>query len=175
MRAKIFNGVLVEYVTAEPQEDVTEARQDKPHVVPVVVENEAYDAVSEAREGPIVFVERDKVRHVYNVRPKSDEEVAVMRLAKVAQIKAEARRRILEILPDYAQVNALARGQEMTMEYGSDPERWPDGAKADHAAVMRKWAAIKALRLRSDELEVELAKLQTAALVNNFDPLRGWE
>ncbi len=68
-------------------------------------------------------------------------------------VKAEACRRIEAILPDYKQRNVLAFGLEAVMTYGSDPADWPAGLRAVNADMQAKWAAIKLIRARSDELE----------------------
>ena len=38
--------------------------------------------------------------------------------ARAQEVKAEAKRRIIAIIPEYKQRNALARSQEMTLAHG---------------------------------------------------------
>lgn len=71
----------------------------------------------------------------------------------VADVKAEAGRRIEAILPDYKQRNVLAFGLEAVMTYGPDPADWPVQLQAVNADMQAKWAVIKAIRVRSDEIE----------------------
>lgn len=71
----------------------------------------------------------------------------------IADVKAEAGRRIEAILPDYKQRNVLAFGIEAIMSYGADPAEWPAELQAVNADMQAKWATIKALRVRSDEIE----------------------
>lgn len=69
------------------------------------------------------------------------------------EVKAEAERRILAIMPEHKQRNSLALGMEMSMEYGSDPANWPAAEQAIQTQVMTAWAAIKAIRAASNTLE----------------------
>lgn len=68
-------------------------------------------------------------------------------------VRAEAERRILEIMPAHQQRNSLALGMEMSMAHGPDPANWPAEQQAIHAQVMAAWAAIKALRAASNIIE----------------------
>lgn len=71
-----------------------------------------------------------------------------------AQVKAEANRRIVAIMPEYKQRNAIAFGLEMVLEHGPDPANWPADMQNMNAAVQAQWAAIKLIRQRSDAIEV---------------------
>lgn len=71
----------------------------------------------------------------------------------LSAVKAEAARRIELILPDYKQRNVLAFGLETMMTYGFDPAGWPAPLQAVNAEMQAKWTAIKAIRVRSDEIE----------------------
>lgn len=68
-------------------------------------------------------------------------------------VKAEAERRILAVMPEWKQRNALAAGQAAVMAHGSDPAMWPPELQAEHTAAMAAWAAINAIRASSDVLE----------------------
>lgn len=70
-----------------------------------------------------------------------------------AEVKIEAGRRIESILPDYKQRNVLAFGLETMMTYGADPLQWPEPLQQVNADMQAKWEAIKAIRIRSDEIE----------------------
>lgn len=71
----------------------------------------------------------------------------------VTEIKAECRRRILLIMDEDQQRNALAAGQAATMQFGADPTRWPSELQARQAAAMAAWTEIERLRARSNEIE----------------------
>jgi hypothetical protein len=71
----------------------------------------------------------------------------------VADVKSEAGRRIAVIMPDYKQRNVLAFGLETVMAYGADPSQWPEPLQQVNADMQAKWGAIKAIRVRSDEIE----------------------
>jgi hypothetical protein len=75
------------------------------------------------------------------------------RASSVSAIKAEANRRIDAIMPDFKQRNVMAFGLETMMAYGADPADWPAPLQAVNAEMQAKWAAIKAIRVRSDEIE----------------------
>ena len=70
-----------------------------------------------------------------------------------AQVKAEAERRILAIMPEYKQRNYLALGLEATVTYGADATQWPSDLQAAHAQAQSAWDQIKAIRLASNALE----------------------
>ncbi|RYG84111.1 MAG: hypothetical protein EON59_13490 [Alphaproteobacteria bacterium] len=71
----------------------------------------------------------------------------------VADVKAEAGRRIEEIMPSYKQRNSMAAGLEAMMTYGTDPAAWPPEVQAVNNQAQAAWAAIKAIRAKSDEIE----------------------
>lgn len=74
-------------------------------------------------------------------------------IALVEDVKAEAARRIEAIMPDYKQRNVMAWGLETMMIYGADPTGWPSDLQAVNNQAQAAWAAIKAIRTRSDEIE----------------------
>lgn len=74
-------------------------------------------------------------------------------LVTVAMVKVEAARRIEAIMPDYKQRNVMAWGLETMMAHGPDPANWPPELQAVNDAAQTAWAAIKAIRARSDEIE----------------------
>lgn len=70
-----------------------------------------------------------------------------------ADVKAEAARRIEAIMPDFKQRNVMAWGLETMMAYGTDIADWPAPLQAVHTQAQVAWDAIKAIRVRSDEIE----------------------
>lgn len=81
-------------------------------------------------------------------RPRDPEPIPT-----IGDVKGEAGRRIEAILPDYKQRNVLAFGLETMMTYGPDPADWPAPIQAVNSEMQAKWTAIKAIRVRSDEIE----------------------
>jgi len=146
----------------------------KPRWLPVVTEGyEPFDPVAQVREGPVETVEARRLLETWTVRDKSGDELAAMRAAVVAAIKAEATRRILAIMPETQQRNALALGMEMVTTIGPDPADWPAEVQAIHTAAMAAWTAIKDIRALSNQLEASVP--ETAAAIAAFDPLAGWD
>ncbi len=175
-RALIFNGELVRYVDGEPSDgDLTTPHKSKPHVVPVVEEAADFDPVSQTRGAKQVRVEDDRVVWSWPVADKTEVEIDGMRAAKVVDIKAEAQRRILEIMPAHQQTNWLALKAEMDLRHGTDPANWPKNVRDSVQVVLPKWDAIKALRLRSNEKEAALAALTDPHEIDAYDAGAGWE
>lgn len=81
-------------------------------------------------------------------RPRDPEPPVV-----IADVKAEAGRRIEAIMPDYKQRNVMAWGLETMMAYGPDPADWPAPLQEVNNQAQAAWAAIKAIRVCSDEIE----------------------
>ena len=71
----------------------------------------------------------------------------------VADVKAEARRRIEAIMPPYKQSNFHAQFAEAVLTHGADAAAWPPELQATLSAAMAQWAQIKAIRARSDAIE----------------------
>lgn len=69
------------------------------------------------------------------------------------QIKVEANRRILAIMPEYKQRNAMAFGLETMMVHGPDPANWPMDLQTMNNTIQAQWTTIKAIRTRSNEIE----------------------
>lgn len=80
---------------------------------------------------------------------------AAERAVTPAAIKAEASRRILAIAPEWRQRNALARALQLQERLNAG---WPLTAEeqAEREALHALWAAVNAIRTRSDELEQTL-------------------
>ena len=73
-------------------------------------------------------------------------------------IKAEAGRRIVALMPEYKQRNALAQGMEVLLAAVLDGVAPTEEQKAEVREVLAIWAGIKAIRKRSNELEVDPPK-----------------
>lgn len=69
------------------------------------------------------------------------------------EVKAEARRRIVAILPEHQQNNLLAEGLKAVVEHGADVSKWPVEVQALVAPGLAAFARIKVIRAKSDEIE----------------------
>lgn len=174
--ALVKDGEIVEFRHFVPNVDQSQLAEGKPRWLPVEIEGyEPFDPASEFRAGPIYTVDARRVVEEYTVLPKSEDAILTMKLDKVAAIKAEAQRRIIDIMPAHRQTNWLALKAEMDLRHGPDPTNWPEDVRAAVAVVLPLWDQIKALRVRSDVLEAQLMALSAAAAVDAFDPLAGWD
>lgn len=139
--------------------------------LPEVVEGEAYDAVSQVREGPVQTIEAGRVLVAYTVRTKSAEEVAEMRAAKLQAIKDEARRRILARYPEWKQLNMTKRAMQL-VDIRHD-RLLTEVEEFERQALIAASAWVDAVRTRSDELEAQVPA--DPAGIYAFDPLAGWD
>lgn len=173
--ALVKDGEILEYRDYAPEGDQSKLAPGKARMLPVEVTDPAFNPVTQVRTGPVVTVLATKVKEVYSVRAKSADERDAMRAEKVAAIKAEAEARIVAIMPRDAQVNALAQASEAVLTHGPSPADWPVELQTAASDNLAKWAAIKAIRTRSNELEAGVAALTTAAEIDAFDPAQGWD
>lgn len=173
--ALVKDGEIIEFRHFQPNVDQASLAPGKPRWLPVEIEGyEPFDPASDVRAGPIYTVDADRVVEEYTVRPKVEDEILTMKLDKVAAIKAEAQRRILDIMPSHRQTNWLAFKAEMDLRHGPDPANWPADVQQAVSVVLPLWDQIKALRVRSDALEASLMALTTASAVDAFNPQAGW-
>lgn len=102
---------------------------------PIVYEGEGADEE--------IIVEFDKVRIVrspISIPPTT-----------IADVKAEAQRRIFGRYPQWKQANMTARAVEL-LQIGQT--NWSAEEQAEAAALNAAWAWIKAIRTKSDEIEL---------------------
>lgn len=66
------------------------------------------------------------------------------------QVKAEAERRILSIIPEWQQRNLIARAAELAIK---GPANWTVNEKAEVTAGQAVWNRVKAIRAASNILE----------------------
>ena len=69
---------------------------------------------------------------------------------KAAAVKAEARRRILALYPDWKQANLTARGVELLRK---GEARWTAEELAEADAIHAAWDWVKSVRSASDAIE----------------------
>lgn len=173
--ALVKDGEIIEFRHFQPNVDQSQLAEGKPRWLPVEIEGYApFDPASEVRAGPTHTVDAERVIEEYTITPKGEDEIAAMKADKVAAIKAEAKRRIVAIMPEHQQTNWLAKATELTMRYGSDPAGWPAEWQDASRDVFERWAKIESVRARSNTLEDGLQALKTATDVDAFNPQSGW-
>lgn len=87
--ALVRDGAVVLRSNEAPNVDQSTLAEGKPRWLPIEVEGETFDPVSEVREGPELLVEADRVLYRYTVRVKNADELAIMRSVKQAAIDLE--------------------------------------------------------------------------------------
>lgn len=141
--------------------------------LPRVIEDATFDPVAQVRTGPVATVEAERTVWTYTVRDKTGDEISAMRQAVADAIDAEAERRILLVMPEYAQRNALALGIQLVTTIGPDPTTWSSDDQATYATDMAAFAAINVIRDTSNALIATIPA--DAAAISAFNPLSGWD
>jgi hypothetical protein len=143
--------------------------------VPVVRVNDVpFDETTHKKDPvPEETVTLTEVTWTFNIRPWNQDEVTELYLKRIEQIKAEAQRRIYEIMPLHKQLNAAGAYVAAQTEFGADPTSWPTEKQTELQATLAKYVQVKAIRDRSDQLEAGLP--EDAAGLNAFDPSAGWD
>ena len=134
--------------------------------------HEDIDPKKHARIIPEITVHDDHILWKFEVQSFNNAQIAEQRAAKSQLVKAEAARRILNLMPEWKQRNALAR---MLALQGMNPgprEKWPARASAEYNELLTAWAAVDAIREHSNLIEESIP--QDAEGIENFDPT-GWE
>lgn len=175
MYAIVKDNEIIGYRSEAPNVTQATLAWGKPRILPIVIENEEYNSISQVRTGPELIIENDKVRKVYTIRNKNEDEILAMKTEKILAIKAEAQRRILEIMPSYQQTNWIAKGLEMCMLYGSDPSGWPEQQQLVASIVLPKWTQIEIIRAKSDEIEQNVLKFSNPIDIYTFNIMEGWD
>ncbi|MBF0334119.1 MAG: hypothetical protein HQL40_10815 [Alphaproteobacteria bacterium] len=93
-----------------------------------------------------------------------------LRAALLAEVKAEAARRILAAAPEWKQRNATARAVELIRK---GEGAWTPEEAAEAAAIDLLWSRVKMIRAASDEIEGALMEAAPEAL-GSFDIGAGW-
>lgn len=91
----------------------------------------------------------------YVIIDKTQEQIAQYdeqySLNMVKKIKAEANRRIVQIVPEWKQLNLLARSTEL-VKIGE--QNWTEAEREEVVLIESIWNKVKHIRAKSDELEV---------------------
>ncbi len=97
---------------------------------------------------------------------------AGVRAARIADVKAEAGRRILAVAPEWQQRNLNARASELALTYpGLRGEELPEPERSEWTVGQAVWSRIKAIREASNTIE---AALVAATDPESVDVTVGW-
>jgi len=165
---------ILEFRNYAPNVDQKLLAEGKPRMIKVEDNPPEYDPKIQYLEKS--YDVQDEVVVVnYSVLEKPQEDVDKLVSEKIQEIKDEARRRIYEVLLDHQQINAMAAGLENLLVFGPDLAQWPKEQKDKASDLLQKWAKIKQIRYKSDELEGKLYALTDPKEISAFDPLEGWD
>lgn len=194
-------GEVLQYRTypddAPPAGNLAAVNAAKPRLVPVEVEGEAFDPVTQVLEGSTETVEATRVLRAYTARPKSPEEVAEMIRLKKADLEAIYQSRLYgrpgEIEVDgvvrtwHFDMNGVTKVAHMIllMQVGivPSPQDWKPYGEPEipvtqtgfmqigGAYALRDRAEFTTLQARKAELD---ALADDPAAVEAFDPTAGW-
>ena len=81
---------------------------------------------------------------------KTEEEKIQYRENQINKIKEEAHRRIVQVVPEWKQLNLLARSTEL-VKIGE--QNWTEAEREEVVLIESIWDKVKQLRAKSDELE----------------------
>lgn len=90
-------------------------------------------------------------------RPITDAERSVMVAERIALVKAEAERRILQIAPLWRQANLTARAAELMLLYGLRGDDLPEPERTEYREGQAVWTRIKSIRAASGVIEQAVA------------------
>lgn len=90
--------------------------------------------------------------------------VAEFRANKTLDAKEEARRRILEVVPEWKQSNFNARMNELNKKVAIDSGTLTQAEQNEITAMEAVWGQAKAIRTKSDTLEVSIASMNMTQL-----------
>lgn len=170
---RILKGKIVERGLPEPIGDQSKLASHKPRILPLEVVRPT-PKVGEVLEGPTVEILPKKVIETWIIRSLTGSEMDGAVEMKVRQVKDEARRRIVAIMPEHQQLNWTARAIELSLTHGADPTNWPTEDRAAVPVVLARYEKIKAVRAKSDEIEAALLALTKPADILTFDPIAAW-
>lgn len=86
----------------------------------------------------------------YVVIDKTQEQIAQYNLKMVKKVKEEAHRRIVQLAPEWKQINLLARSTEL-IKIGK--QNWTSEQQQEAFLIETIWNKIKHIRSKSDQLE----------------------
>ena len=100
-------------------------------------------------------------------------DLADARAALAAEVKAEAGRRIVDVMPEWKQRNAIAHAVALIrkVQLGGVLTADESASEAGYAAV---WSRVSELRAASDRKEAEIAKLADLGAAETYAVEAGW-
>ncbi len=168
--ALVRGGEIVRVQTFPDGEEPPALAVNKGAWLPIVEETAGFDPATQVQEPVTATIEAERVVMAAPVRDKTGDEIEAMRAEKVAAIKAQASQRILALYPAWRQANMTARAIELiSLRMDGDLS---EGETAEQDGLRAAFAAIKAIRQISNELEAEVPA--DAAGIHAFDPAEGW-
>jgi len=164
MHAKVVDGVIV---SRERKTNPTSATSSDGGPVwrPIVEDDKpTFDDTQDLTRSEVI--EASQVRIAWTVSDKALEQAKADRIRK---INKEAGARILAIMPEYKQRNALALGLNLTLDHGPDVSAWPADAKIAYAAYSALWSAISDVRTASNASVALIEAANDVAGVRSVD------
>ena len=151
------------------------AANSKPYHVPVVKENEAFDAATQVREGPAIIVEPSRVVWRYTVRAKNAQEVQAMRATLLTQLREQEFIRIGAVMTQGEQLAMTTAGFEGILNNGTDRANWPTGLRNQFNALFDLAnTQCRSIHQVAVTKKNEINALTTAAQMAAYDVTTGW-
>jgi hypothetical protein len=145
----------------------------KPYLLPVVVVDPAFNAVTQVREGPVHTIEATRVLRTFTVRAKTQAEVDAMKVAKVDAVRFEGNRRMNLLVLMSKQIQALTVLVRLLYLH-TDTSTWPAGQQTIVTALMARLLEVQSLRQREDDKVAEVQALTTPVQIAAYDVAAGW-
>jgi len=175
--ALVQNGVVLEYRANEAvNTDQSQLAAGKPKLVPVVLENDAYNSVTQVREEPPqVIVQAAQVIWRYTVRAKTVAEVDDMRQMKINVVHNEATQRLTPKAgaAGSQQLQALTALVQLLYKY-TDRTAWSTPDKTTVTNMIKRVQDAQSMRVAEDDKVTALQALTDPTAIDAFDPAANW-
>lgn len=171
--ALVRNGTIIEFRDYAPVGDQSLLAPGKPRMLPVVIEGNQFNEVTQVREGPSFVVEATRVREVYTTRNKNAAEISLMKEDKIASVRGECSRRLNSTIMFSAQIQALTRLVQLIYSH-TDRTGWPAGERALAAAMLNRLSNIQSFLDVQDAKIADVTALNTPTAINSYDETVGW-
>jgi hypothetical protein len=93
---------------------------------------------------------------------------AVALTNKITEVKVEAKRRINLLFPEWKQTNMIAAGVELQDLWRQNGSWTPEEQELANQLNVA-WATIKAIRVKSDQIEAQIAAMTNHEDIERFD------
>jgi hypothetical protein len=137
------------------------------------VEENAFDPVTQVREGFTYVVEPTRVVRQYTVRSKTQAEIDEMKAAKVAAVRSEGNRRLNLLVTMAAQVQALTRLVQL-LYLNTNRTGWPTQQQNLATFMLQRLQNIQDIRQIEDTKVAEVQALTTPTAIDAYDETTGW-